>query len=141
MGSPPLARGILLISSITIAVLGITPACAGNTNLCDPTIPGFRDHPRLRGEYGYCAANVGYSTGSPPLARGIPPMLYGKVIIKGITPACAGNTPLHTVTTSPGQDHPRLRGEYYECQLQIASDTGSPPLARGILLTTPLLVV
>ena len=51
-GSPPLARGILDTMGDIEFPIGITPACAGNTdaiNGCDYVVG---DHPRLRGEYG-----------------------------------------------------------------------------------------
>ena len=51
LGSPPLARGILRNSLFIKLLIGITPACAGNTSLCSARLLLFRDHPRLRGEY------------------------------------------------------------------------------------------
>ena len=71
-GSPPLARGILVDISIQSLHEGITPACAGNTSGRDADDPVRWDHPRLRGEYSKRLENCAESTGSPPLARGIP---------------------------------------------------------------------
>ena len=50
-GSPPLARGILKADPQELVITGITPACAGNTELDALTESGYGDHPRLRGEY------------------------------------------------------------------------------------------
>ena len=70
-GSPPLARGILDTMGDIEFPIGITPACAGNTdaiNGCDYVVG---DHPRLRGEYVCRRLDLAGWTGSPPLARGI----------------------------------------------------------------------
>lgn len=90
--SPPLARGIPRSRSISSLILGITPACAGNTDVAKLWLNGFEDHPRLRGEYSPASALVTVYLGSPPLARGIPCSQGRIIFLKGITPACAGNT-------------------------------------------------
>ena len=51
MGTPPRARGILMESYGACAVVGNTPACAGNTNLRRGGYIGAQEHPRVRGEY------------------------------------------------------------------------------------------
>ena len=112
-GSPPLARGILSFPAFRFGLLGITPACAGNTRGCIPMQGGNKDHPRLRGEYLSYGDRQARQKGSPPLARGIPGLCLSSAPAAGITPACAGNTlKLH-------------------CFFQ--QTVGSPPLARGIL--------
>ena len=91
------------------------------------------DHPRLRGEYNRTTCNRKYHIGSPPLARGI---LNRERIGQrrgGITPACAGNTCAHHSRSDCTWDHPRLRGEYSPKCIPDHIQTGSPPLARGIL--------
>ena len=71
-GSPPLTRGILLVQSIHGTHAGITPAYAGNTGNEANFCKGYKDHPRLRGEYvGFPICMCG-AMGSPPLTRGIP---------------------------------------------------------------------
>ena len=50
-GSPPLARGILVVDENTGIAYRITPACAGNTLSALTNFALIRDHPRLRGEY------------------------------------------------------------------------------------------
>ena len=47
-----------------------------------------------------------------------------------ITPAYAGKTYGKSVGTSPGRDHPRLRGKDKDIEGQLSADTGSPPLTR-----------
>ena len=91
-GSPPLARGILLKIRLILAVLGITPACAGNTGSVSRPMRHKGDHPRLRGEYILVFFKGINPRGSPPLARGIHRTLSQQSAHLGITPACAGNT-------------------------------------------------
>ena len=71
-----------------------------------------RDHPRLRGEYVVANKILCPGEGSPPLARGI--QLFPRLldVLKGITPACAGNTGANFIFLITAEDHPRLRGEY-----------------------------
>ena len=91
LGSPPLARGTATESAPDSAPPGITPACAGNSNIFSSYNIKNWDHPRLRGEQ----ANAGYLTapveGSPPLARGTVAERVFICWLIGITPACAGN--------------------------------------------------
>ena len=51
--------------------MGITPACAGNTEDLKEESEVKRDHPRLRGEYGVSTFTDKKDQGSPPPARGI----------------------------------------------------------------------
>ena len=92
LGSPPLARGIPEYTISFADRMRITPACAGNTDTGSVLAIPRRDHPRLRGEYFNGPHVLNSSTGSPPLARGIPPDIIRRDPILGITPACAGNT-------------------------------------------------
>ena len=73
---------------------------------------GYRDHPRLRGEYTLTGLAGDLASGSPPLARGIPGGLVWLRRSFGITPACAGNTWYYKRCNIKPWDHPRLRGEY-----------------------------
>ena len=144
----------LFLSSQTLDFRKNTPAYAGNTSDPSSTIPVFRDHPRLRGEYGRLPVPLIVPVGSPPLARGIQSVMLEPSPPRRITPACAGNTKRSMVELlfcmgSPplargippcfpqrapwSGDHPRLRGEYSKKPTAQTSGLGSPPLARGIL--------
>ena len=70
-GSPPHARGIPHLLTVLHLIIGITPACAGNTFRRRREDQGGRDHPRMRGEYNSCSAASFRLSGSPPHARGI----------------------------------------------------------------------
>ena len=113
MGSPPLTRGI-------------QPRCAA-------IVVFTRDHPRLRGEYQFLQLYPGTCLGSPPLTRGILKSTHLTAVLRGITPAYAGNTSVAGVLVSVIWDHPRLRGEYLEMLINNGYGWGSPPLTRGIL--------
>ena len=76
IGSPPLARGIQKKSGDREPDPGITPACAGNTERREGHKGGKKDHPRLRGEYPAIWVPEVCTMGSPPLARGIPGVMY-----------------------------------------------------------------
>ena len=92
LGSPPHARGIRATNMTKNPLLGITPACAGNTCSNPVNQSSRRDHPRMRGEYDALVASEIVEKGSPPHARGIPDTKTQKWQQAGITPACAGNT-------------------------------------------------
>ena len=130
-GSPPLARGTVTVIKALAADKGITPACAGNRlHLIHVLIP-VQDHPRLRGEQSCFFVNSPTILGSPPLARGTAVVRAVRVAAYGITPACAGNRNIPSVSPFAKWDHPRLRGEQTALQIINAFNEGSPPLARG----------
>ena len=71
-GSPPRVRGKHKHSAPCLALVGITPACAGKTF---PSFqPSFRsqDHPRVCGENLGVANRLAHRVGSPPRVRGKP---------------------------------------------------------------------
>ncbi len=117
----------------------ITPACAGNTHRHHETESAPEDHPRLCGEYCLSLPLLMCLKGSPPPVRGIPAFPAILPLAFRITPACAGNTIIKSVSPSQVQDHPRLCGEYYLKESSHVVMAGSPPPVRGILLTFPLL--
>ena len=65
--------------------------------------------------------------------RGILGDIRLRIIVFGITPACAGNTLLLRNFPRNFEDHPRLCGEYRKSTQVICHGTGSPPPVRGIL--------
>ena len=91
-GSPPHARGRLLVLLVEGAVLGITPACAGKTRAASAIFRPRTDHPRMRGEDGTNTALPANPSGSPPHARGRRRDPRRDRCPGGITPACAGKT-------------------------------------------------
>ena len=112
-GSPPHARGTLLIALYTDCIFRITPACAGNTRFASNFLHLYRDHPRMRGEHLPWMGHSCSFIGSPPHARGTPNKLLQLSNGAGITPACAGNTAAGVGAGYCGRDHPRMRGEHF----------------------------
>ena len=72
-------------------MLGITPACAGNSSEAKQYMKKRGDHPRLRGEQNGLVCDFLPRKGSPPLARGTVFSDADGIHAGGITPACAGN--------------------------------------------------
>ena len=92
VGSPPLARGVRQSLLVFQNCFGITPACAGSTEIVSDGQSPDQDHPRLRGEYMCTTILTEWLQGSPPLARGV---LAAEIDLRNtlrITPACAGST-------------------------------------------------
>ena len=116
-GSSPLARGLLCGACCALLWCGIIPARAGFTRSPTPILTGTWDHPRSRGVYSaVCEVD------QP---------------VVGIIPARAGFTaaapsPLHGCA-----DHPRSRGVYFQDTTNRLAETGSSPLARGLLMPCP----
>ena len=111
LGSPPHARGRLDVTKGDIDYERITPACAGKTIRRVSSLKSSKDHPRMRGEdlsFRTVARSV---RGSPPHARGRRTSRRRARLRGGITPACAGKTPLPPRTSLWTGDHPRMRGE------------------------------
>ena len=130
-GSPPLARGTACQDSGRTPLPGITPACAGNSQVKFGKQLFHGDHPRLRGEQFISISSNVCTLGSPPLARGTGRGLSLSVLPYGITPACAGNSPRPRYIVHWRKDHPRLRGEQRKWAVTEICRIGSPPLARG----------
>ena len=76
------------------------------------------------------------STGSSPLARGLPRSVGPPDVNRGIIPARAGFTLGVDVLGMLVQDHPRSRGVYELRGPQRLRAVGSSPLARGLLGST-----
>lgn len=70
-GSPPHARGIHKAMRNGKHLMGITPACAGNTEIGSPGMALAGDHPRMRGEHKGKGKKGMNRSGTPPHTRGI----------------------------------------------------------------------
>ena len=92
VGSSPHARGTLERQALEFALLGIIPACAGNTSFDSVACGQDQDHPRMRGEHLVMRYDTTKASGSSPHARGTRVVGIGVGLGLGIIPACAGNT-------------------------------------------------
>ena len=110
----------------------IIPARAGFTRRASRRRHGRADHPRSRGVYWTVTVVAVGTSGSSPLARGLPFEDQCGARLQRIIPARAGFTRILTWRRSPRRDHPRSRGVYAEAACIILSERGSSPLARGL---------
>ena len=133
-GSSPHARGTHRSCFNPCSIVGIIPACAGNTRLALGYVAGTGDHPRMRGEHPSFRKENSTRKGSSPHARGTRRLRLHEIVMRGIIPACAGNTVTRIVTTALTRDHPRMRGEHASHGRTNCPCGGSSPHARG----TPL---
>ncbi|KFI48483.1 hypothetical protein BBOU_0612 [Bifidobacterium boum] len=85
----------------------------------------------MRGEHGGAQEVACGLLGSSPHARGTHNKLIHNPILKGIIPACAGNTGQLDAGERVEWDHPRMRGEHESARMPVASVVGSSPHARG----------
>ena len=92
-GSPPHARGRRGGRFPPDPHRRITPACAGKTDFGSALWQESRDHPRMRGEDPPWLRPLPPPKGSPPHARGRLHLNSRRIVVQGITPACAGKTP------------------------------------------------
>ena len=93
----------------------------------------MRDHPRVRGEHSENQVETKCFLGSSPRARGTPLPAADVVAVRGIIPACAGNTRAALGPELFIGDHPRVRGEHLSPQSARPNGSGSSPRARGTL--------
>ena len=69
--------------------------------------------------------------GSSPRVRGTPKPETIFCKLRGIIPACAGNTSSTTPSPRPNRDHPRVCGEHLDDKTLYARQQGSSPRVRG----------
>ena len=69
--------------------------------------------------------------GSPPRVRGTVGQPFQGFRRHGITPACAGNSPVPFPTRPTSGDHPRVCGEQVLFINCAVNSLGSPPRVRG----------
>jgi len=111
-GSPPRVRELLTLDGVMVKAAGITPACAGITNLPSLLEAMNEDHPRVCGNYSRTRLKGASALGSPPRVRELRCCRAVRVNGSRITPACAGITIMHFLPVIFNQDHPRVCGNY-----------------------------
>ena len=112
LGSSPRVRGTPGQGPSLVQDPGIIPACAGNTSALLRPLAAKRDHPRVCGEHVLPRPRAPIIKGSSPRVRGT---LFRTIIdieIRGIIPACAGNTRRVSPARTCIWDHPRVCGEH-----------------------------
>ena len=131
VGSSPRVRGTPHARHGALVLVGIIPACAGNTNYNLFLAMWFRDHPRVCGEHNSAITAAVSSVGSSPRVRGTRSRRRGAFAFAGIIPACAGNTTARSLFKAQVEDHPRVCGEHDGQYFRILGSVGSSPRVRG----------
>ena len=130
-GSSPLVRGKQLHNETDTELIRIIPACAGQTTSSSIPLCHCADHPRLCGANSPSHAPVASGHGSSPLVRGkhqLVALIHSQI---RIIPACAGQTVVCCIRSSPSADHPRLCGANRDSNNKEMACAGSSPLVRG----------
>ena len=91
-GSPPRVREELIFSLLFFLPIRITPACAGRTSMKLNCLAVTWDHPRVCGKNLVVIVVCCIMAGSPPRVREEPIFPSLVMLLRGITPACAGRT-------------------------------------------------
>ena len=110
---------------------GITPACAGKSQLVKAFQRRSWDHPRVCGEKVPITCVPKYALGSPPRMRGKAQHPLLDTLDVGITPAYAGKSTDRLPACSSSEDHPRVCGEKYPSEQHGVRTMGSPLRVRG----------
>ena len=90
-----------------------------------------RDHPRVCGEHDHIGHGGIRVKGSSPRVRGTPGRRVCAQAMRGIIPACAGNTLRPSHASSMHGDHPRVCGEHSGEGGEPEPKSGSSPRVRG----------
>ena len=128
--SPPHVRERRDDNEAAVCPDGITPACAGKTKSTMIWDRTQRDHPRMCGKDFSLRTPLPSSGGSPPHVRERLALRHANVVRLGITPACAGKTPMWTTQCNGIQDHPRMCGKDSLFCYRPITMWGSPPHVR-----------
>ena len=96
-----------------------------------------RDHPRVCGEHVQGPVLFGHLPGSSPRVRGTQEAAGLSAVLRGIIPACAGNTEFRRMLMISARDHPRMCGEHSSPFQSRFSPAGSSPRVRGTLEYLP----
>ena len=132
--SPPRMRGKGIADDEARAAVGITPACAGKSELPRFFLRCPWDHPRVCGEKMVSMIPHRRSRGSPPRVRGKEDGFAQLGNVGGITPAYAGKRRCPRFRPGKIRDHPRVCGEKPPSCPEMSTNEGSPPRMRGKVL-------
>ena len=131
LGSSPLTRGKLKLTTHYQPANRLIPAHAGKTPGRSSSLPCCWAHPRSRGENPRPSSRASCSMGSSPLTRGKRIYRRPRTRTRRLIPAHAGKTALTTSSGPSFRAHPRSRGENLFDKTHVTSRRGSSPLTRG----------
>jgi hypothetical protein len=130
-GSSPHARGTPLVWAAVALRNRFIPACAGNALHLENPLASAPVHPRMRGERGWPIVGADTPTSSSPHARGTRYGSRARYPVNRFIPACAWNAERRGTDRTCRTVHPRMRGERQFTKVEMATDVGSSPHARG----------
>ena len=131
IGSSPRVRGTGSFTDPLIRQSRFIPACAGNSDLIEPSGQLSAVHPRVCGEQMTRRDERREGGGSSPRVRGT---VHASAPIQAIArfiPACAGNSDLRAQARPALAVHPRVCGEQFRKKLNGCAGNGSSPRVRG----------
>ena len=131
MGSPPRVRSRPAGAPADPLDIGITSACAEQTSPWFDRLMVTRDHLRVCGADRTLPGTPRLSLGSPPRVRSRRDGRPGRVLVRGITSACAEQTRTPVTPTTRPRDHLRVCGADELKQSGTGTVTGSPPRVRS----------
>ena len=131
LGSPPRMRGKDHGLQHIAPDAGITPACAGKSQLVKAFQRRSWDHPRVCGEKKPAPSGLDSQQGSPPRVRGKGTSSASTTALFRITPAYAGKSNMIFLRQHVRKDHPRVCGEKHPSTAIRQRNTGSPSRMRG----------
>jgi len=130
-GSPPRARGHVVVHLGDLDAVRFTPACAGTCDALPARMACSSVHPRVRGDMSDSGPGCTSAIGSPPRARGHAHHAALAVSLHRFTPACAGTCRRTRGARGSRPVHPRVRGDMVVHSRRAPWAAGSPPRARG----------
>ena len=130
-GSSPRMRGAQSHGGRRFLSGRIIPAYAGSTHLTSISGRMARDHPRVCGEHQNLPQVCGSRYGSSPRMRGARKPGRAITLPTRIIPAYAGSTCPSRVPKVTTGDHPRVCGEHWGKDIDLAIRNGSSPRMRG----------
>ena len=130
-GLPPRVRGRHDSDRLERNPLGITPACAGTTEVCGGGGRESGDYPRVCGDDNQRRPAEAPTMGLPPRVRGRPPDGQFRGVGRGMTPACAGTTRRWRPRPAGRRDYPRVCGDDPASLTTGSGLWGLPPRVRG----------
>ena len=130
-GSSPRMRGAQSHGGRRFLSGRIIPAYAGSTHLTSISGRIARDHPRVCGEHQNLPQVCGSRYGSSPRMRGARKPGRAITLPTRIIPAYAGSTCPSRVPKVTTGDHPRVCGEHWGKDIDLAIRNGSSPRMRG----------
>ena len=130
-GSPPRVRSRLAFCGIGGQPIGITSACAEQTDNELTVTNGNKDHLRVCGADGIMNRTKSCPMGSPPRVRSRRASHSCAMFHVGITSACAEQTATCRVSASAISDHLRVCGADGSESFDLNVNTGSPPRVRS----------